>query len=525
MLEIQFGKSTSKNYSQALRLTKKFENYQLIDDGFPLNSINLDNYELISKFQIIEELHQIINGWTTTKMLFDEGEIHPWRFFNQMRQIVACSISYQNSFNKEMHCNINGSQEGWGCKYINETIRHLNSNSYYSYDDNYWYKFGLFKDENTWIIDKNKIKERIDKEILEKGISCCPHFVKSKSDKIINELPNEIDLTSEYWEVIYKEDFFGTTIQRKPVSIEHVTKESKEERRSLSFGVSLFDSDSESDRESEFLNENIRNIPKVSFNDIGGIDDIIEVIREVIELPLIKPELFQHLGIKPHKGILLYGEPGNGKTMIAKAIANEIRAHFIPISGPELLSKWHGESEERLREKFVEARKNQPSIIFFDEIDSIAQKRTDSESGRLDSKFVNQLLTLMDGMETYGNVSVLASTNRPELIDGALLRPGRFDYKLEIKKPTTIGCKKIFEILTNEMPLSNDIEIDSISEELFGLSGAEIAFVVNEAAYNCLRRNLDLNKLISSNFTDNISLNELHVMEIDFQKALNKIKK
>lgn len=342
---------------------------------------------------------------------------------------------------------------------------------------------------------------------------------------MINDLPNEIDLTSEFWKIIYKKDFFGTTIQETPASIAHVSKEYEESRKGLSFGISFSGIEDKSESELNKINDNIRNIPKVSFNDIGGIEDIIEVIREVIELPIIKPELFKHLGIKPHKGILLFGEPGNGKTMIAKAIANEIKAHFIPISGPELLSKWHGESEERLREKFIEARKKQPSIIFFDEIDSIAQRRTDSDSGRLDSKFVNQLLTLMDGMETYGNVSVLASTNRPELLDQALLRPGRFDYKLEIKKPTVIGCKKIFEILTKEMPLEKDIDPNTITNKLHGLSGAEIAFVVNEAAYNCLRRNLDLKKVLTQSFEEYLDLKELFIKEVDFYLALEEVKK
>ncbi len=524
MLQLQFGKSTSKNYSQALRLLKKFDNCQVVDDGFSINSIIVEKSELISKFRLIEELYQIIHGWTTSKMFLNEVEIQPWRFFNQMRQIVECSDSYNRAINKDNYCNIDNSHEGWGCKYINETIRHLNSDSYYSYNVNYWYKFGFFKNEDTWIIDKSKLEERLDKEILEKGISSCPYFDKSKSTKILNELPDEIDLTTEFWEIIYKEDFFGTTIQRKPVSIEHVAKESENKKRGLSFGISLFEKEQESENQSEPVNSNNRNIPNVSFNDIGGIDDIIEIVREVIELPLIKPELFQHLGIKPHKGILLYGEPGNGKTLIAKAIANEINAHFIPISGPELISKWHGESEERLREKFIEARNNQPAIIFFDEIDSIAQKRTDSDSGRLDSKFVNQLLTLMDGMETYGNVSVLASTNRPELLDDALLRPGRFDYKIEIKKPTTVGCKKIFEIFTKEMPLASDVDIDMFSKELFGLSGAEIAFVVNEAAYNCMRRSMNLNKLITINSDERIDLDKLFITENDFIEALKKIK-
>ena len=525
MIEIQFGKSTSKNYSHAIRLLKKLKNSQLIENGSYMNIAVLNDDELIANFRVIEELHQLIHGWTTTKMFFNEVEIQPWRFFNQMREIVDCNDSYNNTIHKENYCKIDSSHEGWGCKYLTETVRHLKTDSYYSYNEKYWYKFGQFTSDNVWQIDKTKIKDRLDKEIKGKGINACPHFNKENFEKTINELPDEIDLSSEFWDIIYEEDFIGSTIQQKPVSIEHITKEPKHQRTGRSFGISLFDDDKESEIEQEQKNHINRNIPLISFNDIGGIDEIIEIVREVIELPLIKPELFKHLGIKPHKGILLFGEPGNGKTMIAKAIANEINAHFIPISGPELLSKWHGESEERLRQKFIEARDSQPSIIFFDEIDSVAQKRTDSESGRIDSKFVNQLLTLMDGMETYGNVSVLASTNRPELLDEALLRPGRFDYKIEIKKPTTIGCRKILKILTKEMPLSNDVNIDEMAKELFGLSGAEIAFTVNEAAYNCMRRSINLNALISLKSEEQVDLNKLLINKNDFKEALRKAKK
>jgi SpoVK/Ycf46/Vps4 family AAA+-type ATPase len=163
------------------------------------------------------------------------------------------------------------------------------------------------------------------------------------------------------------------------------------------------------------------------------------------------------MGIKPHKGILLYGPPGCGKTMIAKAIANEINAHFIAIKGPELLNKYLGESEANLRKVFLDAREKQPAIIFFDEIDAVAQKRSSNESLRSESRFVTQLLSLMDGIEDYGKVCVIASTNRHEFLDDALLRPGRFDYNIYIDKPTKKGCRDIFCIKTRDMPISSEL--------------------------------------------------------------------
>jgi len=340
----------------------------------------------------------------------------------------------------------------------------------------------------------------------------CPIFNFKNVEKSISELPDKIDLeNSDSWIIKYDEDLDGQLIEQKPICI--VPK--KFEQYS-DYGLRIsFD-----EKEEETIRK--RYIPQVRFEDIGGIDDIIEIIREVIELPLNQPELFDYLGVKPHKGILLFGPPGCGKTLIAKAIANEIKAHFISIKGPELFNKYHGQSEQNLRDVFEEGRYFQPSIIFFDEIDSIAQKRSGEEYLRFDSRFVNQLLTLMDGIEEYGNVCIIASTNRPELLDEAIIRPGRFDYSIEIKKPTLQGCIKIFKIHTDNMPVSSDFDIESFSERLEGLSGADIAFIAREGAYNCLRRSINVRALIKTPNTE-VDFNKLIIEEIDFLQALKKV--
>ncbi len=256
-----------------------------------------------------------------------------------------------------------------------------------------------------------------------------------------------------------------------------------------------------------------------SFDDVGGIDDIVQTIREVIELPMRQPQLFAHMGIKPHRGVLLYGPPGCGKTLIAKAIAGEIGANFISVSANELMGRYVGQSEERLRAVFDAASRLEPSIIFFDEIDAIGQSRTGGESVRHQDDFLNQLLSLMDGIADRGRVTVIGSTNRPELLDDALLRPGRFDYTIEVTKPTVEGCAKILDIVTKDSPLDDDVDLSVLAKELHGLSGADIAFVAREAAYNCLRRTLDLQSLVRADAAEP-SLDELKINSSDFAEAI-----
>lgn len=257
--------------------------------------------------------------------------------------------------------------------------------------------------------------------------------------------------------------------------------------------------------------------------DIGGIDDIVQQIREVIELPLIAPQIFEHYRIKPHKGILLYGPPGCGKTLIAKAIANEINAHFVSVKGPEILNKYVGQSEANLRKVFDEAKRYSPTVIYFDEFDSISTTR-DAEGNPLMASVVNQLLTLLDGVEETDRICAIASTNRIDMIDEAVRRPGRFDYVIEIKKPSPEGCKAIFRIHTSKMPVDVKFNKDKFVEaNLIGCSGAEIAFVASEAAYNSIRRTIDISRAFSEKFVFEIS-DENIITEEDFVRAVQLLK-
>ncbi len=254
----------------------------------------------------------------------------------------------------------------------------------------------------------------------------------------------------------------------------------------------------------------------VHYEDIGGLDRELQLVREMIELPLRHPELFERLGIEPPKGVLLYGPPGTGKTLIAKAVANEVDAHFVTLSGPEIMSKYYGESEERLREVFEEAQENAPSIIFIDEIDSIAPKREEVK-GEVERRVVAQLLALMDGLKTRGQVVVIAATNLPEIIDPALRRGGRFDREIEIGIPDTKGRQQIFQIHTRGMPLAEDVNLDDYARSTHGFVGADIALLAKEAAMHALRRIIPHIKIEEEIPTEIID--QLRVTNEDFLEA------
>ncbi|RQG90007.1 AAA family ATPase [Natrarchaeobius halalkaliphilus] len=223
----------------------------------------------------------------------------------------------------------------------------------------------------------------------------------------------------------------------------------------------------------------------VTYEDIGGLDEELELVREMIELPLSEPELFQRLGVKPPSGVLLYGPPGTGKTLIARAVANEVDAYFETISGPEIMSKYKGESEEQLRQTFETARENAPTIVFFDEIDSIAGARDDD--GDAENRIVGQLLTLMDGLDGRGEVIVIGATNRVDSIDPALRRGGRFDREIQIGVPDEQGRTEILEVHTRGMPLADDVNVETIARRTHGFVGADLDTVASEAAMAAVR--------------------------------------
>ena len=260
---------------------------------------------------------------------------------------------------------------------------------------------------------------------------------------------------------------------------------------------------------------------RVSYEDIGGIGSAIQRVREMIELPLRYPEIFGRLGIDPPKGVLLHGPPGCGKTLLARAVANETNASFFAISGPEIVSKYYGESEAKLRQLFEQAKKEAPSIIFLDEIDSIAPKR-ENTTGEVEKRIVAQLLAIMDGLEARGQITVIAATNLPNVLDPALRRPGRFDREIVIGIPDVHGRREMLEIHTRGMPLSGDINLQVLAEITHGFTGADVAALCREAAMAALRRVLPRVDFNPSSFPYE-QLLQLHISMDDFSSALRDV--
>ncbi len=264
-------------------------------------------------------------------------------------------------------------------------------------------------------------------------------------------------------------------------------------------------------------------VPEVTYEDIGGLTDEVKKIREMVELPLKHPEIFDKLGIEPPKGVLLHGPPGTGKTLLAKAVASETEANFILLNGPEIMSKFYGESEKKIRDIFDDANKNAPSIIFIDELDAIAPKREDVQ-GEVERRVVSQLLTMMDGLNSRGRVIVIGATNRVNSLDPALRRPGRFDREIEISVPDKIGRLAILKIHTRNMPLTKTVNLENLAAKTHGFVGADVSALTKEAAMIVLRKILPEIKLEDDEAIPSEVLDKIMIGGEDFEDALKVVR-
>jgi len=516
---IRFGKEPSQDYHAVLALASKFSMYLPPKEGSSIHVIETGNREVMDKYEVFTKLMTAIRDWHSARILTDGKELRPAQFMLEEKgQIAACHKGWQSAENKDAYCDVKD-PSCWGCRLLNGIIlRH--DKEPYSKSARYWYQYGSFTDKHTWRINREELARALEDTVTRLNIDFCPVFEYQFFRRYMAALPLLVHLPDpRNWEYVYRNDSANSAKRWEPINIMHVLPVEEGDGPSGSTGTARRSAKHAGSSDAAY----IRKVPLTTFADIGGVDDIIQNIRIMIELPLKKPRLFETLGVKPYRGILLWGDPGNGKTLIAKAIAHEVNAHFIPISGPDILNKDFGQSEQNLRAVFEEAREHQPSVIFIDEIDSIAQTRFSGESGKWYATIVNQLLALMDGISEYGNVTVLASTNRPDLLDAALLRPGRFDYKLEIRKPNLPGCKRVLEIATRDMPLADDVDLFAYSEAVAGYSAAEITFLAKEAAMVRLRKAIE-NGEVSLEAENSEDYSKLKITMTDFQAALHMLK-
>ncbi len=383
---------------------------------------------------------------------------------------------------------------------------------------NSWYAFGKMGDEAAFEVDKDAITERVLSDLG----PCvrCPILDLDSTAEIVARLPERIDPNRDQsWG--YRED--GELLGWKVVK----TRDGREEAAPQEDREGLIERLARSVRSggagvaaASGTAPGSRNVPATRYEDVGGMRETIDLIRESVELPITHPEIFRKLHIRPHKGILFYGPPGTGKTLLARAVAHESGAHFVAVSGPEILNKFWGQSEAKLRSIFNEARAKAPAIILFDEIDSFASSR-DMMSESFEATLVSQLLSLMDGLNSLGRVCVIATTNRPGALDPALRRPGRFDHEIEIGLPDAEARLHILGIHTREMPTDPDLDLDQIAGLTGSYSGADLEALCREAALVCMRRTInlrDFEKRIASH-----QLSALSVTTYDFRTAVKRI--
>lgn len=352
-------------------------------------------------------------------------------------------------------------------------------------------------------MDKEKISRLAGSQLARQHHDLCPLLKWSEIEAILAELPPSVNPEKdEGWE--YRQDWIKGRLMRVGVG------------KAQAGGPKIPERPVDTGSPGQAGESSRRYVPDVTYAEIGGLKEQLQLIRETIELPLKHPEVFAHLGITPNRGVLLWGPPGTGKTLTAKAVANQCQAHLAIIRGPEVKSKWHGQSESNLREIFDEARNNAPAIVLFDEIDALVPNRATLNQD-VNVSMVSQLLTLMDGIEERGQVLIVGTTNRSEAIDPAFRRPGRFDLEIEIGLPDDEGLREILAIHMAKMPLADDVDPDRLVPSLRGLTGADVAALCKEAALVCLRERIrfDREDLVVMGDLAGLKVGALH-----FERAL-----
>lgn len=455
-VQVVFRSTSSTQFARALELARREPTFRE-SAGRPKEYSVVYTQDTLERYR---DLMAIVGRWSQTRVFLNKQPVDRER----LDALVACYLRRLAAPDRRAYCagaevhetRVGAVRQLFPCRMI--PISECNHRG--------WFQYGRLTRDKVFLVDKAQLRQAVYDSLDRTLARHCPALFLAEVDSIIDKLPDRIDPSRDpQW--TWKEGW-----QNGHFMAIGVEKRLQPAPRAAAGGP---------------LPVPRREVPQVRWRDIGGLGPQIQLIRENLELPLRFPELFARLGIEPHRGLLLAGPPGTGKTLIAKALASECQAHFCFINGPEVLSKWHGESEANLRRVFDEARALQPSVILIDEIDSIAPERA-RVTHNFEAVLVSQLLALMDGLFDRGRVVVVGTTNRPENVDSALLRPGRLDLLVEIGLPDRAGRAEILRIHTRRMPLAAGVDLDAIAAATEGYAGADLAALCREAGFACMRQ-------------------------------------
>ena len=514
-IRVIFRRTGSAAFPEALELAQAQPSFRESDDKPREFSASFNQDRLQAYDRLIEK----VGGWANTRILLNGQPVDRER----LEGLLTCYRARLSSPDRRAYCagaavhetRVGPARQLFPCRMI--PISETNHRG--------WFQFGRLTKERVFVVDKGQLRQAVNESLNRSLAVSCPALFPAEIDNIIDRLPDRIDPKSDpQW--TYKEGWHNG--QFVPVGVEKRGRQAPAAAAPAPAAAALNHAAGRGGEGAKAAKAqapavNQRTIPTVRWRDIGGLGPQIKLVRENLELPLRYPGVFERLGVQARCGLLLSGPPGTGKTLIAKALASECGAHLCLINGPEVLSKWHGESEANLRRVFDEARDLQPSVVLIDEIDSIAPDR-----GRVSHNFeavlVSQLLSLMDGLFDRGRVVVVATTNRPEHVDPALRRAGRFDFQMEVGLPDAAGRAEILRIHTRAMPLLGDIDLLAIAEQCDDFCGADLAALCREAGMECMRDVLELTEE-GDLFIDPEIVPGLAVSAEHFRRALKQMKK
>ncbi|CAN5799217.1 hypothetical protein BH23ACT11_BH23ACT11_19570 [soil metagenome] len=509
-VKVSFPLKSEGVLGRAATLASRHPSYQV--EGRNGTARALVELELPSDWQPLDEFSALLRGEKEAEYAADGKLVPGEELFAGLR----CFFRKQRSGAAAKEWCTPRSLEGkqlFPCKQIHVYDNdHLTKNS--------WYTFGEMDNDGAFKVNKETMTDRV---LTDLGPCVrCPILDLDTTAEIVARLPEKIDPGRDTgWRYKESGSIDNWSVSKSHDEIDSDKPAADQDRQSLLERLaSSVRSGGAGVAAASGATPGSRNVPETRYEDVGGMHETIALVREAVELPITHPEIFERLSIRPHKGILFYGPPGTGKTLLARAVARECGAHFIAVSGPEILNKYWGQSEARLRNIFNEARAKAPSVVLFDEIDSFASSR-DMMSESFEATLVSQLLSLMDGMNDLGQVCVIATTNRPGALDSALRRPGRFDHEIEIGLPDVEARLHILKIHTTDMPTDPDLDLEHIAGVTGSYSGADLEGLCREAALVCMRRSVnlrDVGRRVASH-----QLSALSVTTYDFRTAMKRI--